>query len=154
MPDIVSAAVRSRMMAGIRSKNTRPEIAIRKRLHRIGFRYRIHGKLPGKPDLVFPQYNAVVFVHGCFWHGHDCRLFRPPGIRRDFWLNKISQNRQRDKLVLHQLRAAGWRTLTIWECAIRGKGAIGMDRVIAQTSKWLQEGLRDKIICGACHGAL
>ncbi len=97
MPDIVAPAVRSRMMAGIRGRNTKPEIFIRKALHARGFRYRLHPRaVPGVPDFTLPRWRAAVFVHGCFWHGHDCPLFRLPGTRPDFWLAKIERNRARD----------------------------------------------------------
>lgn len=110
------------MMSGIRGKDTQPELIIRKTLHRAGFRYRLHDKsLPSKPDLVFPRYRAVIFVHGCFWHGHDCHLFRWPGTRQDFWEQKITRNREKDKDSSAKLAHWGWRVLTIWECAIKGK---------------------------------
>jgi DNA mismatch endonuclease, patch repair protein len=89
MTDIVDSATRSRMMSGIRGKHTRPERMIRSALHRRGFRFRLHGNLPGKPDLVLSRYHAVIFVHGCFWHGHECDLFRWPGTRKKFWREKI-----------------------------------------------------------------
>ncbi len=119
MPDIVSAAVRSRMMSGIRAKNTKPEILVRKGLHGLGFRFRIHGRLPGKPDLVLPKHEAVIFVHGCIWHGHDCPLYRLPSTRTDFWKAKIVRNQANDLKVVKALRDDGWRTLTVWECALR-----------------------------------
>ena len=110
MVDFVDKATRSRMMSGIRGKNTRPEILIRHGLHRLGFRYRIHGsKLPGSPDIVLPKYNAVILVHGCFWHGHDCRYFKLPSTRTDFWQGKIDSNRARDGRNTDSLLTAGWR---------------------------------------------
>jgi DNA mismatch endonuclease, patch repair protein len=127
------------MMAGIRNTNTRPEIAIRRALHANGFRYRLHSRrVPGKPDMVFPRYRAAVFVNGCFWHGHDCHLFRLPATRPDFWADKIARNRARDAKVRHDLQEAGWRALTIWECAIRGREALGLPNVIAAASEWLR----------------
>ncbi|AOV17837.1 very short patch repair endonuclease [Acidihalobacter aeolianus] len=121
MADVVDAATRSRMMAGIRGQNTKPEILVRSLLHREGFRYRLHVKeLPGKPDIVLPKYCAVIFVHGCFWHGHDCPLYRLPGTRRDFWQDKIDRNRDRDRRVRNALLAACWRVAVVWECALRG----------------------------------
>lgn len=138
MPDVVDPITRSRMMAGIRGKNTRPELAIRKRLHSLGFRYRLHPKhIPGKPDFALPRYRAAVFVHGCFWHGHDCSLFRLPGTRPDFWQSKIDGNRARDARVAADLKATQWRQLTIWECAFRGRGSITLDKVIDETVRWL-----------------
>lgn len=139
MADIVDAATRSRMMAGIRSKNTKPEIALRRALHRRGFRYRLHSTdLPGKPDLVFRSSRAVIFVHGCFWHGHDCLLFRLPSTRRQFWADKISANRRHDELVRAQLADLGWRQLVIWECATRGKGANDMEAVADRIAMWIK----------------
>lgn len=121
MTDIVDAATRSRMMSGIRGTNTKPEILIRKLLHRRGFRFRINdSRLPGKPDIVLPKYHAVVFVNGCFWHGHDCRLFKMPSTRREFWQNKLEKNRKNDERSLKNLCSAGWRVATVWECAVRG----------------------------------
>ena len=123
VPDIVDAATRSRMMAGIPGKNTRPELQIRKALHRMGFRYRLHAsRIPGRPDMVFKSYNAVVFVHGCFWHGHNCRFFRLPKTRSHFWRAKITQNRARDVIARNLIADLGWRQLVVWECALRGQG--------------------------------
>jgi DNA mismatch endonuclease (patch repair protein) len=154
VPDIVDSETRSRMMAGIRSTNTRPEIMIRKALHANGFRYRLHPRsVPGRPDMAFQRYRATVFVHGCFWHGHDCPLFRLPDTRRDFWAAKIARNRQRDAEVALQLKKAGWRALTIWECAIRGKNALGLARVIDEASAWLRTGTADREIRGVTNGA-
>jgi DNA mismatch endonuclease, patch repair protein len=97
MADIVPKAKRSEMMAGIRGKNTRPEMLVRRALHAHGYRFRLHRKdLPGKPDIVLPKYRAVIFVHGCFWHGHDCHLFKWPKTREDFWIQKIKNNQERD----------------------------------------------------------
>lgn len=118
--DIVDTQTRSRMMAGIRSKNTRPEMTVRQFLHGQGFRYRLHRRdLPGTPDLVLPKWHAVIFVHGCFWHGHDCRYFRLPKTRTEFWAEKISGNKLRDAKNLEALRTAGWNVIVIHECEIR-----------------------------------
>ena len=133
MPEVVSAA-RSRNMAAIRSKNTRPEIIIRKHLHRRGFRFRVHAAIPGKPDIVFPKHNALIFVNGCFWHGHDCRFFKLPKTRREFWERKISENRKRDDRVVAELKAEGWRQLIVWECALRGEKA---PRTLEKIEKWI-----------------
>jgi len=138
MADIVDAITRSRMMSQIRSKNTNPEIAIRKALFSLGFRYRIHSKsLPGHPDIVLPKYRAVIFVHGCFWHGHSCPAFKWPKSNKAFWKRKIKRNIQVDANSITELRRQGWRVLTIWECAIRGKQAIGIDTVAKLTSRWI-----------------
>lgn len=126
------------MMAGIRGRDTKPELLIRRALHRRGFRYVLHSrKVPGRPDMVFPSRHAVIFVHGCFWHGHDCRFFRMPSTRVDFWQEKIRRNRKRDEEVSALLRGEFWRQLTIWECAIRGAGADAIERVVERAATWL-----------------
>lgn len=140
MPDVVDAATRSRMMAGIRSANTQPETRLRTALHRQGFRYRLHAKLPGRPDFVLPKHRAAVFVHGCYWHGHDCSLFRLPGTRREFWQKKIEGNRARDIRSCAALAAAGWRSLTVWECAFRGRHQLGFDETVRKVSRWIVTG--------------
>lgn len=125
-------------MSGIRGRDTKPELLLRKGLHRAGFRYRLHAKgLPGKPDLVFPKHGAVVFAHGCFWHGHDCALFKWPKTRQEFWTAKITGNRERDARVKASLLAAGWRVLTVWECALKGKGRLAAETVTARCAGWL-----------------
>jgi DNA mismatch endonuclease, patch repair protein len=139
LADIVDAPTRSRMMAGIRGSHTKPELIIRRGLHALGFRFRLHSrKLPGKPDLIFPRYRAAIFVHGCFWHGHDCSLFRWPKTREGFWREKISGNRTRDLLADAQLRESGWRVLHIWECALRGTGKLGSEKVIEYAASWIK----------------
>lgn len=141
MADTVDGAIRSRMMAAIRGKDTRPEMTIRRGLHARGFRYRLHARnLPGKPDLVFPARRAVLFVHGCFWHGHDCPMFRWPGSRVDFWRTKIEGNRARDRAAQKALEATGWRVLTVWECALKGRGRLPPDRVLQVAAAWLATG--------------
>jgi DNA mismatch endonuclease (patch repair protein) len=123
MTDIVDASTRSRMMSGIKGKDTRQEVEIRKRLFALGFRYRIHDKnLPGKPDIVLRRYKAVIFIHGCFWHAHDCSLFRWPASKKAFWKKKLAGNRKRDIENFESLKKLGWRILLIWECAYRGTG--------------------------------
>ncbi|TDQ24139.1 T/G mismatch-specific endonuclease [Phyllobacterium brassicacearum] len=130
-------------MSGIRGKNTKPELLVRSALHARGFRYRIHAKnFPGQPDLLFPKHRAAIFVHGCFWHGHNCSLFRMPGTRQEFWLEKIARNQQRDNVVSAQIEALDWRQLTIWECAIRGPRQIGLDETIDRTVRWLTSDIR------------
>ena len=139
MTDIVDPITRSRMMAGIRGKDTKPELLIRRELHRVGFRYRLHVKhLPGKPDLVLPKYKAVIFIHGCFWHAHDCHLFRLPKSRTTFWKDKITRNIERDKSNIEVLQKAGWRILIIWECSLKGKERIPIEKIIGLTSQWLK----------------
>lgn len=138
MVDIVDSATRSRMMSGIRGCNTKPEIIIRSLLHRHGFRFRIHVRnLPGKPDIVLPRYHAAVFVHGCFWHGHDCHLFRWPGTRQDFWHEKIRKNQANDNRAKEALLAKGWRVGIVWECALRGAGK-NIEGVAQSLEDWLR----------------
>lgn len=125
-------------MSGIRGRDTGPERLIRGALHRLGFRFRLHAKsVPGRPDLVLPRYGAAVFVHGCFWHGHDCSLFHLPGTRRSFWRAKIGRNAERDAEVAVQLEQQGWRQLTIWECAFRGPGRIGVEETVRRAARWI-----------------
>lgn len=137
MTDIVDPETRSRMMSGIRGKNTKPEILVRSLLHRRGFRFRINVRdLPGKPDVVLPKYHAVIFINGCFWHGHDCSLFRMPGTREDFWKKKIDGNRTHDRKTLEALAGSGWRTGIVWECALRGKDR-DPEKVVTLLEQWL-----------------
>ena len=138
MADVVTSEKRSRMMSGIRGKNTRPELLIRRGLHKLGFRFRLHdSSLPGKPDIVFSRYKAVVMVHGCFWHGHECLLFKWPSSRTSFWESKIKGNKANDVVVLKTLLQSGWRVLIIWECATKGKGKWPLDKIMALTADWL-----------------
>lgn len=120
--DNISKKERSHIMSLVKQKNTKPEMFVRSFLHRKGLRYRLHdNKLPGKPDLVFPKYKTVVFIHGCFWHGHDdpkCKLARIPKSRVEFWTNKVKSNHERDIKNKEILQAMGWRVLTIWECEL------------------------------------
>ncbi len=119
MADIVSKEKRSQMMSGIRSKDTKPELRVRSFLHRKGLRYKLHEKLPGKPDLVFPKYKTVLFVHGCFWHRHtDCRYCTTPQTNPDFWAKKFASNVERDQRATAQLEEMGFRVLLAWECSL------------------------------------
>lgn len=136
-------------MAGIGPKNTRPELVIRRGLHALGFRFRLHDRgLPGKPDLVLPRWGAVIQIHGCFWHGHDCALFRWPGTREAFWREKISRNVVRDREVEDALDQAGWRVLTVWECALKGRERIGTEATIGAAAEWLRSGAPAGVIRG------
>lgn len=136
MADIVTPEVRSRMMGGIRGKDTKPEVLLRKLLFASGFRFRLHRKdLPGKPDLVLPKWNAVIFVHGCFWHRHEgCSLTATPGTRTEFWKRKFEDNVERDARNRDQLLSAGWRVATVWECGLRKRREETADCVYA----WLR----------------
>lgn len=136
MADVVDANTRSRMMAGIRGKNTTPEVRLRKALHRAGFRFRLHGpKLPGKPDIVLAKHRAAIFVHGCFWHRHEgCRNASVPKSNADFWETKFARNVERDAANVEALVASGWRVCIVWECDIRQRG----ERVVGEeVAKWI-----------------
>jgi DNA mismatch endonuclease (patch repair protein) len=125
-------------MSRIRGKNTTPEVCLRKALFARGLRYRLHSVgLPGKPDIVFPRHRAVVFVNGCFWHGHNCRLFKWPRGNAKFWRKKILGNRTRDKLVRTTLRGQGWRCATVWECRIRRSPQERFAEVAQALHEWL-----------------
>ena len=137
MIDIVDKATRSRMMAGIRSKDTKPEIVLRKAVHARGFRFRLHAtNLPGRPDLSFPRFQAVVFVHGCFWHRHaGCRFATTPASRVEFWQTKFEANVARDVACFDALAIAGWRVATIWECGLRKPE--GVQAAVTLLIRWL-----------------
>ena len=142
MADIVDRKTRSRMMASIKGRNTRPEMALRKALHSLGFRYRLHDrKLPGHPDLVFPKYKAVVFVHGCFWHRHaGCRYATTPASNMEFWERKFYENIKRDSRNMEELLKSGWRVAVVWECALKDEDA---ETVAREVARWLSNGGRD-----------
>jgi DNA mismatch endonuclease (patch repair protein) len=127
--DIVSQKIRSRMMANIGSKNTKPELAVRKHLHSLGYRFRLHKTIAGtKPDLVLTKYKTCIFVHGCFWHRHrNCKLASVPKTRREFWAAKFKANVDRDAESQRRLQALGWNCLVIWECSIRDKSYMELD---------------------------
>lgn len=126
-------------MSSIRSKDTRPELKIRSALHKLGYRYKLHDKqLPGKPDLVLPKHNAVILIHGCFWHLHNCHLFKWPSTKREFWKEKITGNKKRDEKNLQALKEMGWRILIIWECALKGKSKLDFSSTIKSISDWLK----------------
>lgn len=136
-------------MAGIRGSNTRPELAIRSALHRRGYRFRLHRKdLPGKPDLVFPRHRAVILVHGCFWHGHGCHLFKWPKTREEFWRDKITSNMERDRQQLAALVSTGWRVATVWECALKGRNRLPIEKVTAACAAWLESDKRELGLSG------
>lgn len=128
-------------MAAIRGADTKPEMLIRRGLHARGFRYRLHDlKLPGKPDIVLPKHRAVIFVNGCFWHGHDCPLFRWPATRQEFWRAKITGNVERDARNIDMLIASGWRVAAVWECALKGRGKLPPEAVIDSLTRWICSG--------------
>lgn len=137
MTDVVDAETRSRMMSGIRGKNTKPEILIRSLLHKDGYRFRLHDKaLPGKPDIVLKRYGAVIFVHGCFWHRHLCHLFKWPKSRAEFWKEKLNGNHKRDQENIRSLTSLGWRVCVVWDCAIKGAGR-DIDPVVQCITDWI-----------------
>ena len=139
MADVVDKETRTRMMAGIRGKDTKPEILVRKALFAAGHRFRLHRRdLPGTPDIVMPGRRVAVFVHGCFWHRHaGCRLTKAPATNAEFWRAKLNANVERDGQAIAALQAAGWRVLVVWECATRGKAA---DRLGVSLSEWMAGG--------------
>lgn len=127
-------------MSRIRSKNTAIELTVRRQLHALGFRYRLGGaSLPGRPDLVLPKYRTAIFVHGCFWHGHDCKLFRLPKTRSEFWRQKIETNRARDSAAAAKLIQLGWRPLYIWECQLRGRKTPDLEAFFLQVDREIRE---------------
>lgn len=120
MADVFDPAKRSQIMSHVKNKNTAPEIRLRSILHRAGFRFRVNRKdLPGKPDIVLPKYKTVIFVNGCFWHGHDCKRGQRPQANAEFWNEKINKNIERDNIVTTELENLGWRVFIVWECEIK-----------------------------------
>jgi DNA mismatch endonuclease (patch repair protein) len=149
MTDVHTREQRRRNMSAIRSKDTRPEMLIRRGLHGRGYRYSLHHKLlPGHPDIVLRKYKAVVFVHGCFWHGHECRLFRWPATRKDFWRSKILRNREVDSAATSDLLSAGWRIVTVWECALKGPNKRPVDAVLDSIESILESDTVHEEIAG------
>ena len=137
--DVHDKATRSRNMLSIRGRDTKPEMLIRQGLHHMGFRYRLHANnLVGKPDMVFPKYKAIILINGCFWHAHDCHLFKWPSTRKDFWREKILNNKKRDERNLNRYTELGWKVLVIWECAIKGKTRRPVSEVVNTAANWLQ----------------
>ena len=136
--DRVDKETRSRIMSRVGQKDTGPETMLRSALHKAGLRYRLHDRaLPGSPDLVFPRFHAVTFVHGCYWHSHGCYKSTLPRSRRGFWENKFSANRARDDRNIAQLQRRSWRVLVVWECALVGKHALPLCEVAERCRAWL-----------------
>jgi len=138
--DSLTPEQRSAQMSRIRGSNTKLEVLVRKGLHARGLRYRLGGaKLPGRPDIVLPKYRTVVFVHGCFWHGHHCPLYRLPKTRPEFWQAKIETNRSRDRRVNDQLKSLEWHVIEVWECSLRGLRAeeqsLVLDRIASDATR-------------------
>jgi DNA mismatch endonuclease (patch repair protein) len=138
MVDVHRPDRRSANMRAIRQKDTAPEIVIRRLLFAEGFRFRLHVKsLPGTPDIVLAKHKVAIFVHGCFWHGHGCHLFKIPATRTEFWMEKIQGNRGRDFHAETKLLTTGWRVATIWECALKGKRKRSLTEVAERMSEWI-----------------
>ena len=133
--DMLTEAERSKQMSLVRAKNSKPELLVRRLVHRLGYRFRLHRRdLPGKPDLVFPARRKIIFVHGCFWHGHECRLGRRrPKSRLDYWIPKITRNNQRDQKTLRKLRGMRWKCLVLWECQLRD-----IEKLTIQITRFLE----------------
>ena len=139
MADVLTPEQRRLNMSRIRGRDTKPELLVRQGLHARGLRYRLQDrKLPGRPDLVFPKYRVVILVHGCFWHGHNCPLFRLPATRPEFWAAKISSNQKRDERSYEGLRALGWRILTIWECSLKGPRRWPIEHLLDACAEFIQ----------------
>ncbi len=140
MVDVLTPEQRRLNMSRIRGRDTKPEMILRRGLHALGLRFRLHRKdLPGRPDLVFPRYRAVIQVHGCFWHGHDCPMFKWPATRAEFWKEKIVGNRRRDRASLGALHESGWRVLVVWECALRGPGRRSVRDVLSRCESFVKD---------------
>lgn len=138
MADVHSSSVRSKNMRAIRHRDTKPELFVRKALHAKGFRYRVNVKtLAGTPDVALPKHRAVIFIHGCFWHGHGCHLFKLPKTNTKFWQNKIENNFKRDIISQGNLMEEGWKIAVVWECALKGPSRLSTDTLIDQLSDWI-----------------
>ena len=137
MADVVDPVTRSRMMSGIGGANTKPELVLRRALHRAGLRFRLHARdLPGRPDVVLPRHRVAIFVHGCFWHRHTgCHWCSTPGSNQHFWAEKFAGNVERDLRTRHELRAASWRVAMVWECALR---ADYFEATVARLIEWIR----------------
>jgi len=150
MVDVLTSEQRRLNMSRIRGRDTKPEMQLRRGLHARGLRFRLHRKdLPGCPDLVLPRFQAVIFVHGCFWHGHKCPMFKMPATRTSFWRNKIAQNMERDQTAQLELLSEGWRVLLVWECALRGPARWPAGTVVDEIVKWLSTDASEGVVHGA-----
>lgn len=147
--DNVSRETRSKIMASVGQKNTGAEWLLRRAIHKRGMRYRLHDRsLPGSPDLIFPRKRTVVFVHGCFWHSHGCHRSTVPKSQPEFWADKFQANRSRDERTRNSLLASGWRVMTVWECALKGKTALPPDTVAKRLEAFLESPKRLAEIVG------
>lgn len=139
MADNLTPEQRRLNMSRIRGKDTKPELALRKALHERGFRYLLNRKtLPGSPDLALPKYRSAVFVHGCFWHGHNCHRCKVPRTRTSFWIEKIERNKRRDQAVEQELTRLGWRVVIVWECSLVGRTSLGIKNVADECATFLR----------------
>lgn len=155
MADVLTPAQRRLNMSRIRGRDTKPELLLRRGLHGRGFRYRLHRRdLPGRPDLAFAGRRAVVFVHGCFWHGHGCPMCKAPATRPEFWATKIAANRARDLAAIGRLGEAGWRVLVVWECALRGPARLAESEVLDACATFLISGGARRDLTGAWQTGL
>lgn len=138
--DRVDAKTRSRIMSRIKSRDTKPEMAVRKGIFARGLRFRLHvSQLPGRPDLVLPKHHAIIQVHGCFWHGHQpCKLFKPPTSNTAYWTPKIERNRMNDERALRLLGERGWRVRIVWECSIRGQSVETLEALLDDLADWVR----------------
>ncbi len=141
MADVLTPEQRRLNMSRIKGTDTKPEMLVRKALHALGFRYRLHDRtLPGRPDLVLPRYRCVILVHGCFWHRHHCHLVKKPATRAAFWEEKLAGNEERDRQAISALRTDGWRVAIIWECALRGTTKQPFGRIIERLARYITNG--------------
>jgi DNA mismatch endonuclease (patch repair protein) len=139
MADVLTPEQRQLNMSRIRGRDTKPEMFLRRGLHARGLRFRLHRRdLPGSPDLVFPSHRAIIFVHGCFWHGHDCPLSKTPATSSDFWVAKMARNVERDRKAVTELLESHWRVLIMWECSIRGPGRLLEGDVLGQAEAFVR----------------
>ncbi|MDR3440593.1 very short patch repair endonuclease [Telmatospirillum sp.] len=147
--DVLTPEQRRLNMSHIRGKDTKPEMLLRRGLHAAGLRFRLHVRdLPGRPDIVFPRYRAIIQVHGCFWHGHGCPLFKMPATRTEFWAEKIARNCARDRRTMEALRAAGWRLLTVWECSLRGPARRMPEDVLERCAAFVRSNTQQEELAG------
>jgi DNA mismatch endonuclease (patch repair protein) len=141
MVDVLTSEQRRYNMRRIKGRNTKPELLIRRALHAEGFRYRLHQRdLAGRPDIVLPKYHTVIFVHGCFWHGHDCLLVKQVDTRAEFWESKLSGNVARDLDVISALQTDGWKIAVVWECALRGTTKQPLETVVRRLTEYIIAG--------------
>ncbi|MDA0781194.1 MAG: very short patch repair endonuclease [Rickettsiales bacterium] len=149
--DIFTKEKRSKVMSAVKGKDTKPEIMLRKAIFKQGFRYSLHtGSIEGKPDIYLKKYNAVIFFHGCFWHGHNCKAGALPKTRTEFWKKKIESNKCRDLKVINVLKEKGYRVLIIWGCSLKGKGKERFDTVVNKTICWINSNNNINEITNKC----